>query len=373
MRLVDVAIVGAGIAGISLAWHLEKQGKRVVVVEKSAQAQGASVRNFGMVWAVGQATPELEALALRSFEHWKNASNELGFYAQQVGSLHLAYEPLELQVLEEFALMSEGKLGRTILSPTETLKRCPQVRAEGLMGSLYSPTEGCVDPREVVHAAAAALQEKGVTFKFDTTVTKIEKGRLYFSDQTILDAEKIVVCPGPDLHSLLPDAYDSAGLIECRLQMLRLKRKPNIKPQNIHLCAGLTLGHYANFRNCPSLAALQEMHKSKWPTQVEHGIHVLVSEHPDGTITLGDSHHYGRKGPIYGESAIDDAILEALNEFLPVENYDIVQRWIGTYNTHPNLPYWLEEIEDQVWAFNLFGTGMTLSFGVTELLANKLY
>ncbi len=372
MHRYDVAIVGAGVAGLSLAWHLQRLGKRVIVLEKSARAEGASTRNFGMIWVVGQADLELENLAIRSRDLWSTAADELGFWIRQVGSLHLAYEPEEVQVLKEFLELTENRHGRHILSPSETTEKCAQVRREGLLASLYSPTEAAVDPREVVHSASTALIEKGVEIRFDSHVTKIESDRLILADETSLDAEKIVVCPGPDLFSIYPDACRRSGLTESHLQMLRLRPKTGVPPIGIHLCAGLTLGHYANFRKCPSIREVIELHHRKWPTQVEHGIHVLVAEHPDGTITVGDSHSYGRNRPIYREEAVDEAILQGLDEFLPRDNYEITQRWIGTYNTHESLPYWTAEIGKNIWAMNLFGTGMTLSFAITERLSKQL-
>lgn len=370
MQKLDVAIVGAGITGISLAWHLQRAGKRVVVVEKSSEAAGASVRNFGMVWVVGQPTLELEDLALRSLELWERAADEIGFWIRKPGSLHVAHEPLELRVLEEYLVLSERRHGRRMLSKEETLEICPQLRAEGLLGSLHSSTEGAVDPREVVHAAAGALDR--VEFRFETTVTKIESGRLHFADGKLLEAEKIVVCPGPELAELLPNEYRRSELYPTHLQMLRLKPKESAKRIGVHLCSGLTLGHYGNFRECSSLSALKEFHRSKWPKQVEHGIHILIAEHGDGTITVGDSHVYGRKGPVYREDSIDREILEACNDFFPLDEYEVSQRWMGSYNTHRTLPYWKEEVAEGVWALNLFGTGMTLSFGVTEQLAQEI-
>jgi D-hydroxyproline dehydrogenase subunit beta len=372
MAKPDVAIVGAGIAGISLAWHLHKAGNRVVVVDKSTQAEGASVRNFGMVWVVGQSTEDQENLALRSLELWEQAADEMGFWIRKPGSLHVAREPLELQVLEEFLQLSNGRHGRRMLSKEETLELCPQLRENNLLGSMHSATEGAVDPREVVHAAAESLSAKGVEFRFESLVTKIEPNSLHFADGTRLEAQKIVVCPGPELANLLPMSYQKAGLLQTHLQMMRLRPKEGIERIGIHLCSGLTLSHYGNFRVCPSLSALKDFHKFKWPNQVEHGIHILIAEHSDGTITLGDSHVYGRKGPVYQEDSIDHEILDACHDFFPLDNYEVTQRWMGSYNTHPTLPFWKEEVANNVWALNLFGTGMTLSFGVTEQLAQEI-
>jgi len=368
----DVAIVGAGIAGLSLAWHLNQAGKRVIVVERSAQAEGASVRNLGMVWVVGQANPELESLATRSRSHWEQASTQLVLPFRRTDSLHLAYHPLEVQVIEEYLEARSDESARSMLSAQEVQDRFPFVKPEGLQGGLLSQTEGAVDPRVAVHLMAKALAHQGVDFIWNRMVTKVESGSLRLADATKIDAEAIVVCPGHLLHDLFPVIQAENELLECRLQMLRLKPREGTPRLGVHLCAGLTLGHYANFKVCPSLPQLLELHQQMWPVQVANGIHVLVSEHEDGMITVGDSHAYGRSGPIYEEEEVYEAILAALDQFLPVENYRIHQRWMGTYLTHKQLPYWKGQLSDGVWGLSLFGTGMTLSFGVTEQLSNEI-
>ena len=66
----DVAIVGAGIVGLAIAYIAAQKGQKVAVFERHPRAAGASVRNFGLIWPVGQpAGPALDR-ALRSREVW---------------------------------------------------------------------------------------------------------------------------------------------------------------------------------------------------------------------------------------------------------------------------------------------------------------
>src|ERR1700680_4416231 len=97
----DVAIVGAGILGLAHAYHFARQGKRVLVIERHPQAQGASVRNFGMLWPIGQPAGPLHELARRSLEIWHEVLPASGLWHERSGSLHLAYHADEAQVLDE--------------------------------------------------------------------------------------------------------------------------------------------------------------------------------------------------------------------------------------------------------------------------------
>ncbi|MBC8101509.1 MAG: FAD-dependent oxidoreductase, partial [Cytophagales bacterium] len=174
----DDAVVGAGIMGLAHAYHLARRGRRVVVFERGAKAVGASVRNFGMIWPIGQPAGEAHALALRSAAIWRDVLRDARLWHAPVGSLHLAYRDDEAQVLREFAETADanGFGGVTLLSPGEAERLSPALQPRNLQAALFSEAEINVDPRQVVADLPAYLERAyGVRFAFDTVVTGYDR------------------------------------------------------------------------------------------------------------------------------------------------------------------------------------------------------
>jgi len=363
----DVAIVGAGILGLAHAYHFARAGLRVGVFERGVRATGASIRNFGMIWPIGQPPGEMRQMALRSRAHWLDVLQASGIWHQRCGSLHLAYHDDELSVLAEFEDRAAGYgYECSLISADDALGHSPVIRPNGLLGALYSSSELCVFPRRVIAELPTYLQSLGVEFQFGAAASLAEPGLLVAGGDEII-ADQIFLCTGDDFETLYPKQFAKLGMTRSKLQMMRAKPKDPSYRIGTHLCAGLTLGHYANFRVCDKLADLLGRFDRDLPDHVKWGIHLLVSQHEDGCLTIGDSHEYGLGVTPFLRQEIDTLILGYLDAFLEVSKFDIAERWYGVYAKHPTRPYVVEKLAEGVHAVTgVGGAGMTLSFGLAE-------
>lgn len=366
-KIADIAVVGAGIAGLAHAYIALKKGKRVVLFERDAVATGASIRNFGLVWPIGQEPGVGLTRAMKAREHWLDVSKEAGFWLATNGSMHLAYHEDELAVLEEFMeLYGRENFDCKILSPEEVLEKSPAVRKEGLLGGLWSATEGTVYSREAIRRIPLWLVEKyGLIYKTGHVVTGVELPVIHTS-RGKWQAERIYICSGADFETLYPEVFDQYPVTKCKLQML--KAVPD-KPFSLgpSLCAGLTLRHYAAFSSCKSLPLVDERYNLAEVGYRDHGVHVLLAQNPYGELIIGDSHHYNSYVEPFNLEFVDDLILNYLNTFLDAGKLTITERWNGVYPKYKgNISLVVEPEPGVVIVNGLGGAGMTLSFGIAE-------
>ena len=364
----DVAIVGAGILGLAHAYVAAKSGKSVMVIEKNRRAAGASVRNFGMVWPIGQPAGTMLELSLRSRELWVEVLDLAKLPRRETGSLHLTYRADEAAVAQEFAQLGP-KLGYQCswLNPAEVLERSHAVEPDGLLGALWSNTELTVDPRQIIQSLPTFLARRyNVQFFFGTAVTAIEPPILY-SGNGQWHAETVIVCNGDDFETLYPRHFAASGLTRCKLQMMRTAPQPGGWQLGPSLAAGLTLRFYPAFQVCTTLQALARRIAEETPEYDRWGIHALVSQTADGALTLGDSHDYGLSVDIFNKEEIDELILRYTRQFLRAPDLTVAERWYGVYAKHPEKPLVVMQPDDGVRVVaSPGGSGMTLSFGIAE-------
>ncbi len=369
-----IAIVGGGIAGLAHAYAAAKRGRKVVLFERHAAARGASVRNFGMIWPIGQPPGAMHDLALRSRELWLEIleAARLPYFA--TGSLHAARRPDEAAVCEEFAALGPSRgYDCRWLNADEALAKSPALIAEGLAGALWSPVEITVDPRLVVAALPAFLAEKyGVELRYGCLVRSIDLPRVETSEGA-WEVDRAVVCGGDLFEELYPQVWRAAGLTRCKLQMMRTAPQPGAWRLGPALAAGLSLRYYPTFQICPSLAALKQRFAHELPQYDQWGIHVMLSQTMKGEITIGDSHEYGAEPSVFDNPEIDECILSYLRGFVRLPDAAIAQRWHGVYAKHPLAQYLSLDAEGGARIVVVTsGVGMTLSFGLAEQIIGEM-
>ncbi|NEO55590.1 MAG: TIGR03364 family FAD-dependent oxidoreductase [Okeania sp. SIO3B5] len=371
----DVIVVGAGIVGLAHALVAVKRGLKVVVFERNPYAVGASIRNFGMIWPIGQPKGELRDRALKSREIWLEVGAKAGFHLDQCGSLHLAYREDELQVIKEFIETTTQQEQETLalLTPEQVAEKTPAVITDGLLGALWSATEIIVDPREAIKKIPGFLSaEYNVEFKFGTVVTEISHPYLTAGGEK-WQADHIFVCSGTDFETLYPDTFANSGITKVKLQMMRTVPQPENWRAGVSLCGGLTLTHYTSFAHCPSLAALKTRIEKETPHFPEWGIHVMMSQNAAGELIIGDSHEYGLNPEPFDRVQINQYILDYLKKFARVPKLEIAETWHGVYAKLPGKTEFIAQPETGVTIINaLSGAGMTLSFGLATEVVEKM-
>lgn len=329
-RRTDVLVVGGGVLGLGTAIAAVRQGLRVTLCERNDVARGASVRNFGMVWPIGQPAGEDLVTALRSRRLWGEMAREAGFRCADVGSLHLAYADDEWDVLSEFrasSVLTELQL----LSPDEVVARQPHIVREGLRGALFSPHEANVDPGVAVALMHAWLREQDCDVRLGCPIVHVETGMARLANGANVLADRTVICAGDDFASLLPEAFAASGMRRCRLQMLALGPQPAGFTLGPMLAAGLTQLHYEGFADCPSLPRVRERLTRECQPLLERGIHVMVSQGDDGRLIVGDSHDYEQPFAPGLDEATEQLIRDYLATYLRPPVANVMRRWSGTY------------------------------------------
>ena len=373
-KTADIAIIGAGIVGIAHALAATKRGLKVVIFERNEQAVGASIRNFGLLWPIGQPSGKLYKRAMKSREIWQDIAQKIGLYFNTSGSLHLAYHQDEVAVHEEFmSLNSDTYEGSKLLTASETIQHTNNVNPDKLLGSLYSPTEVMIDPREAMIELPKWLESNhGVILQYSTNVRAINMPTIE-TNRGNWSVSQAIVCSGQDYEMLYPDWFSKEPITRCKLQMLSTVPQPSAWKLGSSLCAGLTLLHYDSFKACTSLKQLRQRFEKTMPFYLKHGIHVLLSQNNKGELIIGDSHHYCLTVDPFDQEDINQAILNYLRTFVLYPSTQISRRWNGVY---PKLISGTEIIltpSPGVTIVNgLGGAGMTLSFGLAEEVMTKL-
>jgi glycine/D-amino acid oxidase-like deaminating enzyme len=244
---VDVAVVGGGVIGLSVARELRRAGvDRVVVLEREASVgQGSSSRANGGVRAqfTTRANIEFSAFSITELERLDAATGLLGFH--QTGYLLLCgTEAGERGLRAAFELQRTLGVDTVWLSPAEALERAPFVRPEGLRAATFHARDGFLDPHGVVAALRAEAGRLAVEVRTGTEVTAIEPapgGLDLCSGDGTLRAGFVVNAAGPAAGRVAALAGSDLPVAPVR-RNLAYVREPDGPGELIPMCVDLDTG-----------------------------------------------------------------------------------------------------------------------------------
>ncbi|TCR70335.1 TIGR03364 family FAD-dependent oxidoreductase [Bosea sp. BK604] len=368
----DLAIVGAGIAGLAHALAGVRRGLKTVVIDRDAQANGASVRNFGFITVTGQQAGATWQRAKRSAQIWDEVAPKAGIRIEHRG-LAVASRRAEATAVLEAFLASEMGEGCALVSRAALRERFPFLAGRN-EAALWSPHDLRVESKDAIPRLAAHLERDwGVAFRRQSTVHEVAPPMVATSGGTIR-AETVVVCPGDDFSGLfgaqLREAYP--GLTRCKLQMLRVKPASG---QNLpcSVMSDLSLVRYLGYAELPEAAALRKRLESEQAAQLENGIHLIAVASADGTQVVGDSHHYAATPDPFASDAVDELMLDEYEAVLG-SRPEITARWLGTYASLPDRPMLRMAPAERVrLVIVTSGTGASTSFAIGEETIAELF
>lgn len=195
-----ICVVGAGIAGLSVAYELTKCGAQAAVFEENSIANGASgVATCYLEPRLGN-TPmrRLEREALERWPHWVDdleTTTGINPGFQTAGQLRVSL-PEYVGKLEQNTAEREAEGSPfSRISVKQALEIEPLVSPD-IATAVFLPHVRWVDGRKVCASLAEAIQYNGGIIHEDATVSAVEKDRLHFSDGNTVTAEKVVLCNG---------------------------------------------------------------------------------------------------------------------------------------------------------------------------------
>ncbi|HEY3101477.1 MAG TPA: FAD-binding oxidoreductase, partial [Methylomirabilota bacterium] len=177
-RSASVVIVGGGVVGCAIAYHLAGRGVRdVLVLERETVGSGTTSKAAGGIRAQFPTETEirfsLEAIAV--FERFEDEFGVDPGY-KKIGYLFLVSDPADLRGFEErIALQRRLGVDVRVIAPDDAKKLVPALRVDDLVAAVWGPNDGLAGPAEVTNGFARRARERGARIAEGVRVTAIER------------------------------------------------------------------------------------------------------------------------------------------------------------------------------------------------------
>lgn len=349
----DVVIIGAGVNGASLAFHLARAGAgRVVVLEKSVAAAGATGLSSGLVRM--HYTNEVEArLARASFEyfrHWSDiVGGDCGFV--ETGFIRTVAPHNVEKLRATVAMLQRIGVATELIDPAQLHDLAPAMRTDEITLAAYEPHSGYADPSATTLSLLEAARRHGVALRQGCEVTSFrQQGERITGVETttgIIEAGSVVCAAGGWTMKLLERLGLSFPVWNVRHQVIMLQRPPELRTHMTYI-DGVLDAYYRPDSPGMTLVGSGPM---------ETGVH-----------------------PDRFSQAVDDSFVEAVAEKISrripaMENAAYVRGWSGVFAVSADLHPLIGPVPGFDHLYGIFGcngTGFKVAPAVGKAVAELI-
>lgn len=179
-----VVIIGGGVGGCSIAYHLTKMGwKDVILLERHELTAGSTWHSAGLVGQL-RSDANLTRMMYYSTDLYRQLKDETGIDTgwREVGGLRLASSPERMEDVKRLVGMARSfGMPMELVSPSEAFDMFPVMNMDGVLGAAYTPNDGVIDPTGLTNALAAGAKSRGARVFNETNVEAInlKNGRVH--------------------------------------------------------------------------------------------------------------------------------------------------------------------------------------------------
>ena len=231
----NIIVIGAGVVGCAVAFHLARAGARVRVFDKGGICAGMSARSGALVRMHYTFAPEAE-LAWKSHHYFRNWSEIVGGRCGfvETGFAVVVDERNAARLRANVAMLRGVGVDTEVVTAAELHRREPHALVDDVALAAFEPHSGYADPVATTESLAAAAKRHGTEFSINTPVARIASrgGRaigVVDAAGRIHEADAVCVVAGPWTDALLAPLSVKIGIRSERAQIAFFKRPPQIK------------------------------------------------------------------------------------------------------------------------------------------------
>ena len=352
IRYADIIIIGAGVIGASIAYHLSLNGiKNILVIDSNPEAgKGSTCRATGGYRAQfgSKINVQLSLISRQKIIDFKYEHGIDPGYLQ-VGYLFLAGSSAEMTALTLASSMQQscGLKEGFLVTADDIAKLNPHINPDNIIGGSFCPSDGFIKPMNILHGYINSAKNNGVEFLYNTKVTGTNRSPSNImsieTSRGIIKGDVIVNAAGAWATEIAAFAGESLPVKKLKRQVCRIKEK-NTLPKNTPMTIWVNSAFHFRMRD-------------------EHLI-LLMPDEPENNDDLNVESSWLERVFAVGKQKIS-----------PFKNcsIDIAFSWAGYYEVSPDEHMILgkaESLNNFYYANGSSGHGVMHSPAIGELLAN---